>query len=870
MTLSPGSRFDAYEIVGPLGAGGMGEVYRARDHKLGRDVAIKILPAAFATDPDRLMRFEREARTLASLNHPNIAQIYGQEHFGEMSALVLEFVDGPTLADRIRQRPIDVQEIRDIVTQICAALTAAHDLGIVHRDLKPANIKLRSDGTVKVLDFGLAKLAAIDAQAGGATATVTSPATMRGDSRGTAAYMSPEQARGQTVDKRTDIWALGCVMFEMLTGASPFAATTTTDAIAAVVTKEPAWQHLPPSTPSEWRALLQRCLEKNVNQRLRDAGDACLLLESPGAVTVAVPRRRWWLAVAAVAGVAAIAGGYAAGRLSTGRGAADPSPLRFQLSVPDVQSLADSRFAITANGERIAYVVTAPAGRRLFVRALSEETPRALDAVQPSEPFFSPDGDTIGFIGLQRLQVVRLSTGLIETVCSVAGNFFGGTFSPDGNSIVYSSGGQLFRVNVAGGEPVRLRIVGEGRSGRYPQLLPDGNGILFASFDMQRNAAAEIIFHDFTSGQSTVIGNGADVRYLASGHVAILRGTSVYVSRFDPRSPGQQHPQTLVASNVSQTSNTGGTFAITPDRLIYVVNLPSTRRRFVVVDRKGGVTPLDAPAGNYQQPRVSPDGTRFLAEDTSQVHSIWTYVMATGVLTKVSMAGASHNPIWSADGQRVTYNAGREAGEVGSIYMKAADGSGREERIVAGTARSLSPLSWSKDGAFLFVDESIETNRNLLLYDIRARGEPKPWLATRDNEAMAVISPDGQWVAYVSNVSRRDEVYVRPLADAQEGLWQVSTDGGSHPVWSRTGRELFYRRNTALMAVSVTKAPVFAMSGSRMLFEGRFFHREASSPDYDVFPDDQRFIMLQELENRGSPTFQVVLNWMHEPPPASR
>ena len=860
MPLATGTRIGSYTVLEAAGAGGMGEVYRARDEKLGRTVALKILPAGVAGDADRVRRFENEAQLLASLSHPNIAVLFGVERVEQSIALVLEYVDGETLAERLQRGPLPIGDARPIASQVCAALAAAHDQGIVHRDLKPQNLKIRPDGTVKVLDYGIAK--ALAANDGHAAAGTTITSTAAGLIVGTPAYMSPEQARGFPVDRRTDLWAFGCVLFEMLTGRRAFDGDTVTDVLAAVIGQDPDWTRLPQSTPETWRRVMQWCLEKDVKRRLRDAGDAALLLDAVVAHPPSSrPRPGAWAALTAAAVVLLVVGWVAARWTDRSTPSSDAPLMRFALPVPGALRVADSRIAMSAAGNHIAFVAATPTGRKLFVRAFDEDAPQILNAAEPVEPFLSPDGESIGFASGGRLQLIRRSSGVVETVCPVPGNFFGGTFTADGTHIVYSSGGRLFRVNASGGDPVNLQVHGE-RAARYPHMVAGGNSLLFVSLDMQGTTAAEIIFHDFSNGRSTVIGNGSDVRYVAPGHVAILRDNALYVSPFDPRAPERRHPETLVASNMTQTSGRGGGFAIGEDRLIYAANLDTPRRRIVMVGRDGAVAPLNAPVGNYQQPRVSPDGTLVLVEELSGAHSIWTYVLASGVFTKLSVPGDAHNPIWHPDSARIAYNAGREKGEAGSVYVKSADGTGGEQRLVLAATRSLSPLSWSKSGVVL-LDELVETNRNILAYDARGDTTPKPWLSTAHNEAMGAISPDDRWVAYVSNQSRRDEVYVQPLARDEEGLWQVSTEGGSQPVWSRDGRELFYRRGNTMIAVAVSTSPVFRIGESRPLFDGAFAQRDIAA-NYDVLPDGKRFVMLQDQDSIGSAQLLVVLNWRRE------
>jgi Tol biopolymer transport system component len=859
MALNPGTRLGGYEVIGLLGAGGMGEVYRARDAKLARDVAIKILPQPHATDAERLMRFEREARTLASLTHPNIAQIYGCEQVGDTTALVLELVDGPTLADRIQAGPLAINEAIAIAKQICSALVASHDHGIVHRDLKPANIKLTSDGTVKVLDFGLAKLSG-DEEVQPASATKTSPATIRGTILGTAAYMSPEQARGLRVDRRTDLWAFGCVMYEMLTAKPAFDGGTTTDVLAAVIGREPDWEALPVATvPHSVRILLKKCLRKDRAHRWRDAGDAALALEPEAQAEMPRPTARTmpWLVFVSAAVVVAMMGFAVAWTRRAAPIEARPTA-RLVLPIPDANRLGDSRIALSRDGSRLAYTAVGRSNRALYLYDLAADAPRAVAGVtDPFEPFFSNDGMWLGVQASGKLLRINVLTGGVEESCVIEGQFDGGAFTGDNSTIVFAQRGRIQIVAAAGGTPKTL-IETSGRQLRYPSFFGESK-ILFTS--VTSSGPSEIVVRDLDTGAERVVAQGDDARYASSGHLLFARGQTLFAVPFDANTLDALGPVVRVVEGVQQTTRGGGVFDVNDSAmLVYARGIGGAQRRLVRVDRQGKASAFDMAPRNLQSPHVSPDGSKIVFEDLDLPHSAWVFDTTTGALSKLAPPDNRHNPVWSWDGSRIVFQANRDGSGRGDIYWMPVDGSAAEERLITSKQGNLNALSWLPGGRGLALVEFTNTDRNILLNMLQPRGELEPLLNTPALEAMAQFSSDGRWLAYVSNVSKSDQVYVRAFPDTG-GLWQVSSDGGTQPVWARDRKEIFFRNGTSMFVADVRTDGVFSSGRPRELFRNPNFTSRVNIVDYDVFPDGQHFVMVEEVTQSGSAQLQVITDW---------
>jgi serine/threonine protein kinase/Tol biopolymer transport system component len=883
MALTAGTRLGPYEILASLGAGGMGEVYRARDTKLNRDVALKILPELFAADADRLARFQREAQVLASLNHPHIGAIYGLEESGGARALVLELVEGPTLAERIAQGPIPLDVALSIARQIAEALQAAHEQGIIHRDLKPANIKLRLDGTVKVLDFGLAKaLEPVGHRVSGAgpadtapTLTIPAAMTRRGVVFGTAAYMSPEQARGKPLDRRTDIWAFGCVLYEMLTGREAFAGDTVSDTMAAILEREPDWSALPPAA-TPLASVLQRCLEKDVKRRLRDIGDVKLWLENAGtrvSATTTSPvvpaRRAWRMAVAAVLGV--IVGAATVALLVQSRIRTTPPLLvgRFELTSsqadPFTADPSGVNVAISPDGSRIVYTATRNGVPELVTRRLDQLEARPLTGTEGArDPFFSPDGTQIGFSTLDELRKVPAEGGPSVTICRVDPGSRGASWGPN-NAIVFANGG-LLRVSASGGAPETVAVpdaTGGEENYAQPVILPGGQAMLYTV--LLRGGRTRIVARRLAGASATtVVEGGFGPQYLASGHLAYGQGDRLMAVRFDATtlqvagSPVavQDGVFTKVADGVANVASAAdGTTVYVSGR-----NAGSFRR-LVWVDRRGThVAPVvEQPLESARNPRLSPDGRRLALTVGPNGHgNIWIYDLG-GAAQPLKLTFQDHNtfPIWSPDGMQIVFLT--RAGSSSHMFSIPADGSAvHAERLTTGDAPEL-PLAWSPDGAFLL----FQGQDNLWVLDMNER-KAHPWLQSPSAEFGGRFSPDGRRVAYASNQTGALEVWVRPFPGPGAPI-RVSSDGGHDPAWSRDGKELFYENGPRLLSAQVvSEAPDFRVAAPQVLFEGGFAHdADPLLRFFDVAPDG-RLLMIEPTDIARAASIVVAQHWDEE------
>jgi len=881
--LNAGTKLGPYEIIGAIGAGGMGEVYRARDTQLGRDVAIKVLPANFVNDPERLVRSQREARMLAALNHPNIATIYGLEQTSGAACLVMELVPGETLAERVKAGPIPVEEALKIAAQIAEALEAAHEKSIIHRDLKPANVKVTPEGKVKVLDFGLAKAFEGDGvnEDMSNSPTLSRAATMQGVILGTAAYMSPEQAKGKSVTKATDIWAFGCVLYELLSGQAAFDGEDVTEILAAVVRAEPDWSRLPGSTPQSMRLLLQRCLRKDRRQRLQDATGVRIEIEdalsTPASVEATTPKTNnrailRWTVISGLAGliVAAIAG-LAVWDLKP----SPPAPVsRFVFSLPPGQRFADltrPSLAVSPDGKQMVYVAGAGGAYQIYARSMDSFDAKAIPGTEGgTQPFFSPDSQWIGYFAGGKLKKVRVTGGASVTLCDAL-DPRGGAWGPD-NTIVFSpsSSGVLFAVPAEGGVPTPLTSLdskkGEGTH-RWPEFMPGGEAVLFnASVYNAQTATAPLVLYLLKTGERRdLIQAGMRPQYALSGHLLFSQGGTLMAAPFDS---GQLHvtgAAVPVIEGVLQASSTGATQYSFSDNgaLVYIPgrSLAVERGKLVWVDRKGTEQPIAAPERSFVRPRVSPDGRRLAVAIADAGFQIWIYDLDRETLTRLTFEGGINlDPVWTPDGKRIAF----ESGGPGNLFWQAADGSGKAERLTTNEYGQL-PVSWSPDGQVLaFVELSPSTGRDIWTLRLDDR-KPQAFLQTPFSEGAPAFSPDGRWLAYGSDESGRPEIYVQPYP-GPGGKWQISTDGGTEPAWNPNGRELFYRQGTKMMGVDVTTQPSFSVGKPRTLFEGQFAPSATPSDrNYDVSSDGQRFLMVKTLEQE-QPISQIniVLNWFEE------
>jgi serine/threonine protein kinase/Tol biopolymer transport system component len=891
MAIPSGTRLGSYEVLSQIGAGGMGDVYQAHDTKLGRDVAIKVLPEAFAHDPERLSRFQREAKMLAALNHSNIATIHGLELSSGTSYLVMELVLGETLQGLVkRDGAMPIEEVLAIAKQIAEALEAAHEKAIIHRDLKPANVKVTPEGKAKVLDFGLAKAFAGDTTSEdiGNSPTLSQAATMQGVILGTAAYMSPEQARGKACDKRTDIWSFGCVLYELLTGKQTFHGEDITDILAAVVRAEPDWQALPAATPIQVRDLLRRCLQKDKAKRLRDAGDARIEIEEAlAAPTVSlsadVPVKRGWLQ-AVVLGLAVLIAAALA-TIATWNLKTSPAPqptTRTVINLPPGQQLAglDSgpSVALSPDGTHLAYVARQGGAQRLYLRALDSIDSRPIPGTDGAvNPFFSPDGQWVGFSAGGNLKKVPVSGGAALTLAIVAlprGASWGSqgiiAFAP-------TTDGALQQVPEAGGTPQLLtRLEKRDNSHRWPEFLPGGKAILFAASATTSNwANAQVAVQSLGTGERRdLIQGGTNPRYAASGHLVYAQGGSLMAVPLDPQRFAVTGPSVPVVERVLQSTVSGVAqynFSSTGSLVYIPGGVESAQSRLVWVGRNGAAQPLAAPVRAYRGPRLSPDGSRVSVAIVEQESQTWLYDLSRETLTRLTFEGsANYNPVWTPDSKRIAFTSNKEG--VANIFWQLADGSGGLERL-ATSEYNQAPMSWSPDGQVMaYIEVNPTTGRDIWMMRM---GDPsqgagqvrkaQPFIRTPATESAPRFSPNGRWLAYVSNESGRFEIYVQPYPGPGE-KWQISTEGGTEPMWNPNGRELFFRSGDKMLAADVTTQPSFSAGKPRMLFEGPFEPAPTTFPNYDVSADGQRFLMLQLVEQaEAAPTqINVVLNWFEE------
>jgi hypothetical protein len=904
VALISGSRLGAYEIISLIGVGGMGEVYRARDPRLNREVALKVLLPEVVNNPERLARFGREAQILASLNHSNIGHIYGAEETDGTVALVLELVEGPTLADRIADGRIPLDEASAIAKQIAAALEAAHEQGIVHRDLKPANIKVRPDGTVKVLDFGLAKAIEGPHVAGRSDAlenspTITSPALITGIGvlLGTAAYMSPEQAKGKPADKRSDIWAFGCVLFEMLSGIPPFAGSNVVEVLAGVLDREPMWGVLPRSLPAALTTMLRCCLAKDPAQRMRDIGDVRLALEWPHEADVAprptaarrvAPRILLWAIATSLVLVTALATWMVLNQTAQA-----PRLTRFVIVPQPAQPLAvsgtETDLALSPDGSVLVYRAGASsfgsvAPAPLVVRRLDQLDGHLLPGVTNGRsPFFSPDGQWVGFFDGPELKKVSVTGGTPIILCKVNGTTRGASWG-DNNTIVFAANGTLQQVPVVGGDPKVLATPNAAQQeGAYlfPVLLPNDRGVLFTIGSFPAEPALAVL--DLKSGQrKTLIRNASAATYVATGHLLYVASGALRAVRFNlARLEVTSDPAPVVEGVTVGALGSANVAVSRQGTLVYVVGGSrgaGARRQLVWVDRQGHEESINAPPRAYGIPRLSPDGTRVALDIRDQEFDIWTWDLAKQILTRLTFdPAADQSPVWTPDSRRIIYSSSR------TPYLRAvgADGATDDVRVTtSGTpqfAESVTP-----DGTHVLGFQlSPTTGPDIVQFAVhglspaasgggssRADQSPsEPLVQTRFPEFNAEISPNGRYLAYASNESGRSEVYVRPYPKVNEGRWQVSTGGGTMPAWARNGRELFYApRIGNLMAVPVQTGSTFSTgTPAKVLDTGYIVVSPARA--YDVSLDGQRFLLIKEstVETLASPaSIAVVLNWTEE------
>jgi serine/threonine protein kinase/Tol biopolymer transport system component len=899
MSLASGTHLGSYEVLSQIGAGGMGEVYQAHDTKLGRDVAIKVLPEAFAHDAERLSRFQREAKMLASLNHPNIATIYGLEQSGGTSYLVMELVSGDTLAERVkRDGAVPGEEALAIAKQIAEALEAAHEKNIIHRDLKPANVKVTPEGKVKVLDFGLAKAFEGDTSTMdmGNSPTLSMAATMQGVILGTAAYMSPEQARGKAVDKRTDIWAFGCVLYEVLTGKTAFEGEDITEILAAVVKTEPDWSCLRETTPAAIRLLLRRCLQKDKTLRLQAAGDARIeiheALTAPRSSVAAIDapatrnwreRSAWTAAAILMLSTIAFAIGYVL------RAPKSQQQMRLSTEIGADASLDTTLGAsalLSPDGARLALVATgSDQKRRIYVRSLDQLQATALSGTEgATSPFFSPDGQWLGFFADGKLKKISAQGGAAVTLCD-APNGRGGSWGEDG-IIMFAPDFRvaLSKVSSAGGMPQPLTTLDK-QAGeitqRWPQVLPGGKAVLFTSSVVAGAGAgfddAAMVVYSIASGQrKTVMHGGFHARYLPSGHVIYIHEGTLFAVPFDlKRLEVTGQPAPILEGVVAAPDSGGAQFSFSETgNFAYVAGHSGGANVSIYwMDREGNFTPLRQTPSAYYNLAFSPDGKRLALDIVDgKRRDIWLYEWERDTLTRLTFAGEANSfPVWTPDGQRITYSS-VDKDAVNNLWWIRADGAGDTQRLTESKSPQFAH-SWNPDGKVLAFNQITATS-DIMNLPIEGNeksgwkpGQPKPFLNSPFLEQSPAFSPDGRWLAYHSTESGSYEVYVRPFP-GPGGKWQISTGGGVTPKWSRNGKELFYRTlDSKIMVVTYTASgDSFHADKPQLWSPGQFTDRGATY-NFDLHPDGKRFAVLKTPgteQAAGVHEVSFVLNFFDE------
>jgi Tol biopolymer transport system component len=896
MALEAGTRLGAFEITGSLGAGGMGEVYRATDTKLGREVAIKTLPSALAGDADRLARFEREAKLLAALNHAHIAAVYGLDEHEGTQYLAMELVEGETLEQKLKAGPLPVEEALRLALQIAEALEAAHEKGVVHRDLKPANIMVTPQDEIKVLDFGLAKAFSGDPnEASPAHSPALSMAmTQQGLILGTAGYMSPEQASGQATDQRADVWAFGVVVYEMLTGLPLFSGESVPHILAAVLQTEPDWNRLPQNANPRLKLLLERCLAKKPRKRLHSIADARLeiedILDDPRGATVqadaelAAPARSF-ARRAAGAVVFAVIGGLIAGAAAWTLRPEPESPItRFSVDLAGTVGFLEP-VALSPDGRRIVYA----ANGQLYSQRLDQDEPTAIPGTElGSNPFFSPDGESVAFFTQTQLKTVGFAGQLPRVIADVhdapglvgawdrKGRIFFGKVGSFG----------LSSVPAVGGEPAPFADLAGYADLDYPDVLPGEEWVLFtASRAIGVWSDADIVAQNIATGERKVVlkGGGHFARYLSTGHLLFVRGATLMAAAFDPKRLEVVGPAVPVVQGVS-SDETGGhsRYAVASNgTLIYAPGSASegNESALVHVDLESGeASALSAELRNYDDPRVSPDGMHVATSvrEPDGHAQIWVTDLSNGGATQLTFEGTQNrHPVWTRDGREVLYTSRR--GDVFSIYRKAADGTGETTHVLDGSERLVATDVLPGD-VLVYQDQGEADSRDLLTFDLDDGGAPMPFLATAADEYSARVSPDGAWIAYLSNETGETRVYVRPYPSTSGGQRAVSQEESSAPVWSRDGHEIYFVGPAPGRLISVSVASTgTTITPSRpqvrlSLFAGRFQWRTLfDTAPYDALPNggivasDLRGLPSENSDSAAArPTAKVVLNWFDE------
>jgi serine/threonine protein kinase/dipeptidyl aminopeptidase/acylaminoacyl peptidase len=882
MAIQIGQQLGSLEITALLGEGGMGVVYRARDTKLGRDVAVKVLPDAFASDSDRLQRFQREAQVLASLNHTNIAQIYGLEESEKTRCIVMELVDGETLQERLKRGPVPADEALRIAKQIAEALEAAHEKGITHRDLKPANIKVSPDGNVKVLDFGLAK-AVENVPTGPALSNsptmLSMAATGAGMILGTAPYMSPEQAKGRAVDRRTDIFAFGCVLYEMLTGRPAFEGEDITEILGRVVTAEPDWTRLPASTPELIKRLLRRALTKDPRQRLGDIRDARLDLEEAAAPSLEASTDRArasqrrvrvaWFAVVLTIAIATLLAFFAGMRFRE-----TPSPPEIRVDVNTPSTTDAQSFAISPDGRRLVFLGSNEGKSQLWVRPLDSVVAQPLAGTEGATfPFWSPDSASFGFFADGKLKRIDLASGATQVLANAI-NGRGGTWNGEGTIVFAPTTGPLLKVPATGGDPLPVTRLEKGQgSHRFPQFLPDGRHFIY----FIQSGTAQGIYVGSLDGSAPKLLATADAAAVVSysGFLLFLRQTTLFAQAFDfNRQALSRSPFPVVERPVFDPGTFSIGFSASSNVVAYRNGASGEVRQLTWIDRSG--KSLDtvgaADAAGMRDVEMSPDGKRVAVFRAVNGNTdVWVIEVARGVPTRLTFDALTDSyPVWSSDGSRIFFSSTRKG--VFNLYSKSSSGAGTDELLFESDYPK-SVTDKSPDGRFLlFVSAEPQTGYDLWVLPLSGDQKPFPFLRTAFQEFCGQFSPDGKWIAYQSNESGQFEIYVQPFP-GPGGKFQISTTGGAQPRWNKNGKEIFYVSLDSKMMAAHVKQSTDGQSLETGTPVALFPVRIAGGPlpgaypqQYSASSDGQRFLVnLATDEDRTSP-ITLIYNW-HPPKP---
>ena len=880
MPYSEGTRLGAYEIREPIGKGGMGEVFRARDVRLGRDVAIKMLPSEVAQVPERLARFRREAQVLASLNHPNIAAIHGLEEHEGQPFLVLELVDGEDLSERLKRGPIPLEEIFDIARQVAEALEEAHNKGVVHRDLKPANIMVTPDGKVKVLDFGLAKAFAAENDGSSPelsqSPTISRQATAAGVILGTAAYMSPEQAKGKQVDKRTDIWAFGAVVYEMLTARQAFSGEDFSETLAAILKEEPDWTRLPAATPAKLNELLRRCLRKDPKRRWHDIADARIEIEEAPEGEVAEAPARNLRGVLVLAALASIVTGVIVWGV-TRSSAPTPLPplpvMRTVIPLPPGSELGrefDPMLAISPDGQTAAYAVREGGVRRLYLRSMDSLEAQLVPGTEMATmPVFSQDGRWVAFrVGLGGGSLKKVSvTGGAPIVITAVGAGRGSAWAPDGTIIFTRDAAGLARVSSDGGIPETLTTPdreSREKTHRFPHLLPGGSALLFTdgSADIDSFDEASIAVLSLETGERRMlVQGGSNPHYVSTGHLVYARAGAIVAVPFDVTELEVTGPPVTVLEGVAMNPVAGNAEMSLSGtgHLLYAPGGAFTPpHRVVWVGRDGETEPLTQSTGYFASTALSPDERRLAIFVTGANNSIWIYDIARATMTRLVSGFENLFPIWTPSGVRVTFNSNR-SGPL-NLYWQIANGSAPPERLTTSEFAQTAE-SWAPDGQWLvFEEQRPDTGFDIGVLSMEGDRTSRPFAQSAANETSPRFSADGRFIAYTSDESGRNEVYIQPFPSSGR-KWPVSTEGGDTPLWNPNGRELIYANGGEILVVDVDTRGELTLGKPRALFEVP----SALNGPMDISSDGQRLVFIDESAAPPAPTYLVLIqNWAEE------